>query len=142
MFRQVDFLLIACPLTPETHGLIGDAQLKLLKRTAVLINVSRGPIVDEEALYEALWSGRIGGATLDVWYDYPSPGIRTASVAVPFENLTHVHCTAHSCAWTAELLERRFAVIADNLGRLYARGGRHVIFKTDLRVIDCIAAES
>jgi phosphoglycerate dehydrogenase-like enzyme len=119
MLRQADFVLIACPLTPETQGLIGAAQLKLMKSTAVLINVSRGAIVDEEALYAALSEGRIGGATLDVWYQYPSPdnpAPRPSRFA--FEKLPHVHCTVHSCAWTEEMFDRRFALIAENLKRL------------------------
>jgi phosphoglycerate dehydrogenase-like enzyme len=119
MLRQADFVLIACPLTPQTHGLIGAAQLKLMKSTAVLINVSRGPIVDEEALFAALTEGTIGGATLDVWYQYPSPGNPAPRPArFAFEKLPHVHCTAHSCGWTQEMFERRFALIADNLKRL------------------------
>lgn len=119
MLRQADFVLIACPLTPETQGLIGAAQLKLMKSTAVLINVSRGAIVDEEALYAALSAGRIGGATLDVWYQYPAPdnpAPRPARFA--FEKLPHVHCTVHSCAWTEEMFDRRFALVAENLKRL------------------------
>jgi phosphoglycerate dehydrogenase-like enzyme len=126
MLRQADFILIACPLTPETRSLIGAAQLALMKRTAVLINVSRGPIVDEEALYRALTEGRIGGATLDVWYQYPSPDNPTPRPSrFDFEKLPHVQCTVHSCAWTAEMFDRRFAVIADNLKRL--RDGRPLL---------------
>jgi phosphoglycerate dehydrogenase-like enzyme len=130
MLPRVDFLVMACPLTPHTRGLIGASQLALLKPTAVLINIGRAQLVDEEALYQALSGGHLGGATLDVWYDYPTPERPDARPSrFPFANLTNVHCTAHSCAWTPELLERRYAVIADNLARLY-RGvdRRHVIF--------------
>jgi phosphoglycerate dehydrogenase-like enzyme len=119
MLKAADFVLIACPLTPETHGLIGAAQLELMKSTAVLINVSRGPIVDEETLYAALSAGLIGGATLDVWYQYPSPGNPAPQPSrFAFEKLPHVHCTVHSCGWTEEMFDRRFAFIADNLKRL------------------------
>jgi phosphoglycerate dehydrogenase-like enzyme len=126
MLRQADFVLIACPLTPETRGAIGAAQLRLMKRTAVLINVSRAPIVDEEALYRVLSEGLIGGATLDVWYQYPAPdhpAPRPSRFA--FEELPNVHCTVHSCAWTEEMFDRRFALIADNLKRL--RDGRPLL---------------
>jgi phosphoglycerate dehydrogenase-like enzyme len=120
MLHQADFVLIACPLTPETHGLIGAAQLKLMKSTAVLINVSRGAIVDEEALYATLSQGLIGGATLDVWYQYPSPGNPAPHPSrFAFEKLPNVQCTVHSSGWTEEMFERRFAVIADNLKRLH-----------------------
>lgn len=119
MLPEVDFLLIACPLTPETRGLIGAAQLQLMKPSAVLINIGRAHVVEEEALYRALESGALGGAALDVWYEYPVAGradVRPARFA--FEQLPNVHCTAHSSAWTEELFERRYAFIADNLSRL------------------------
>jgi phosphoglycerate dehydrogenase-like enzyme len=119
MLPLVDFLLIACPLTAETRGLIGATQLAMLKPTAVLINIGRAQVVEEEPLYEALASGRLGGATLDVWYDYPAPDRSDARPSrFPFGELSNVHCTAHSSAWTQELFERRYAVIADNLTRL------------------------
>ena len=66
LFRQSDFVSIHCPLTPQTHHLIGRAELEKMKRTAILINTSRGPVVDEGALISALKSGQIGGAGLDV----------------------------------------------------------------------------
>jgi phosphoglycerate dehydrogenase-like enzyme len=130
LLPAVDFLVTACPLTPATHGLIGAGQLAMLKPTAVLINIGRAQLVDEEALYQALSNRQLGGATLDVWYDYPTaerPDARPARF--PFDTLSNVHCTAHSSAWTQELFERRYAVIADNLSRLH-RGlpPRNVIF--------------
>lgn len=126
MLRAADFVLIACPLTPETRDLVGAAQLKLMKRTAVLINVSRGPIVNEEALYQALSGETIAGATLDVWYDYPSPEKPAARPSrFAFEKLPHVDCTLHECAWTEEMFDRRFELIANNLKRL--RDGRALL---------------
>lgn len=130
MLPVVDFLVMACPLTEQTRGLIGAQQLALMKPTAVLINIGRAQLIDEAALYQALSRGRLAGATLDVWYDYPTPERPDARPAsFPFASLPNVHCTAHSCAWTAGLLERRYAVIADNLTRL-RRGSelRNVIF--------------
>jgi phosphoglycerate dehydrogenase-like enzyme len=120
MLREADFLVVACPLTDATRGLIGRAELEAMKPTAVLINVARAPIVDEDALYEALAARRLGGATLDVWYQYPTPEEPNRPPARrPFEMLPNVHCTAHSCAWTREMIERRLAAIAANLARLY-----------------------
>ena len=75
VLERADYLAITLPLTPETRGLLGTAQLAFMKRTAVLVNVSRAQIVDEDALYDALAEGRIAGAAIDVWYRYPSgPG--------------------------------------------------------------------
>jgi phosphoglycerate dehydrogenase-like enzyme len=67
-----DVVFLSLPLTPETKGMVGAEQLSLLPRGATLVNISRGKIVDEEALYEELKSGRIR-AGLDVWYNYTLP---------------------------------------------------------------------
>jgi D-3-phosphoglycerate dehydrogenase / 2-oxoglutarate reductase len=66
LMERSDFVSIHCPLTPETRHLIGEAQLKRMKRDAILINTSRGPVIDESALTNALQSGGIAGAGLDV----------------------------------------------------------------------------
>lgn len=66
LLRESDFISLHTPLTPETHHMIGDEQFKMMKNTAMLINTSRGQVVDQRALYEALVSGEIAGAGLDV----------------------------------------------------------------------------
>lgn len=66
LLRESDFISLHTPLTEATHHLIGEPQLRLMKNTAILINTSRGPVVDQKALYEALAHGVIGGAALDV----------------------------------------------------------------------------
>jgi len=71
--RKADYVAIVTPLTEETYHLIGKAQLAAMKDGAVLINVSRGDTVDEPALIEALQSGRLGGAALDVFHAEPLP---------------------------------------------------------------------
>jgi phosphoglycerate dehydrogenase-like enzyme len=119
MLAGADFLMIACPLTDQTRGMIGHAEFEVMKRSVVIINVSRAPVLDEEALFRALSERRIAGATLDVWYQYPSaaePSARPSRFA--FERLPNVHCTPHSSAWTEEMFDRRFATIAENLRRL------------------------
>jgi phosphoglycerate dehydrogenase-like enzyme len=130
LLTVADFVVIACPLTAATHGLIDAKALDAMKPSAVLINIGRAQIVDEEALFRALEKGRIAGATLDVWYQYPTAGDPQARPSrFPFERLPNVHCTAHSSAWTEELFERRYAVIADNLTRLHERRPlRNVIY--------------
>lgn len=77
LLAEADVLTLHCPLTPETHHLIGAEQLAAMKRGAVLVNAARGPIVDEAALAAALKEGRIGGAALDVFEREPEvePGL-------------------------------------------------------------------
>ena len=77
LLREADFLTLHVPLLPETHHYIGAAELKKMKPTAVLINASRGPVVDEQALVEALRERRIFGAGLDVFESEPAlePGL-------------------------------------------------------------------
>ena len=71
--EESDFLSIHVPLTPKTHGFIGEKQLRSMKRSAILVNLSRGPVVDTEALYKSLTSGWIAGAGLDVFEPEPIP---------------------------------------------------------------------
>lgn len=75
LLAQADFISVNAPYTPETHHIIGEEELKKMKRTAILINTSRGPLVDEKALVKALQGGEIHGAGLDVFEfgDHPSP---------------------------------------------------------------------
>jgi gluconate 2-dehydrogenase len=73
LLKSSDFVLVQAPLTPETRNLISTPQLKAMKRSAFLINASRGPIVDEPALIEALKEGIIAGAGLDVYWEEPLP---------------------------------------------------------------------
>jgi glyoxylate reductase len=77
LLREADFVVLSLPLSPESRHLIGDAELALMKPTAFLVNVARGPVVDEAALVEALRSGRIAGAGLDVFEEEPKlhPGL-------------------------------------------------------------------
>jgi phosphoglycerate dehydrogenase-like enzyme len=126
LLEAADFVVVACPLNAATGGLIGAAQLRRMKADAVLINVARGPIVDEDALYQALAQHRIGGAVLDTWYRYPEPGEAAVRPSRhTFHELDNVIMTPHCSGWTEGLMERRFAVIADNIERL--RNGQPLV---------------
>ena len=72
MLPLCDAVVIACALAPETRGLIDARRLALMKPGALLINVARSRMVDEDALYAALKDGDLGGAALDVWWQYPT----------------------------------------------------------------------
>lgn len=117
-----DFVLVACGLNAETRGLIDARRLARMKPTGVIINVARGKIIDEAALYEALSERRIGGAVLDVWYNYQEPDAPDVWPAnYPFQELDNVICSAHESASTQAQVERRWDFVARNLTRV-ARG--------------------
>jgi phosphoglycerate dehydrogenase-like enzyme len=97
LLRTSDYVLVNCPLTPQTCGLLGKAQFELMKPDAVLINTARGPIVNETALIEALQTGQIAGAALDVFEQEP------LSASSPLVAMENVILTSHSIAWTEEL---------------------------------------
>jgi phosphoglycerate dehydrogenase-like enzyme len=91
-----------------------------MKPSAILINVGRGPVVDEAALYRALADGTIAGAALDVWYRYPSGPGATLPSGQPFHELANVLMTPHVSGWTDGMLAARSALIAENAARLAA----------------------
>jgi D-3-phosphoglycerate dehydrogenase len=96
LLETTDVLVIACPLTPETYHLIDAAAIARMKPSAIVVNVARGPIVDQEALIRALTAGRLAGAGLDVFEDEP------LSRDDPLTRLTNVVLAPHSLAWTVE----------------------------------------
>jgi len=125
LLGQADFIVVACPLSDQTRGLMDRRRIALLKPTAVLINVARAEIVDETALYVALRDRSIGGAVIDVWRRYPRQGesliSELAPADQPFWDLDNVVMTPHRATWTRAHLERRWQFVAANLDRL-ARG--------------------
>lgn len=112
---RADVVVIACPLTPETDGLIGPAQLAAMRRSAVLVNVSRGRIVDEAALRAALADGTIAGAGLDCFRAEPLPQDS------PFWDFRNAIVTPHHGGETQHYEDRVVAILIENLARL-ARG--------------------
>jgi phosphoglycerate dehydrogenase-like enzyme len=112
---RASVLLIALPLTPETKGLIGAPELALLQRPAVLVNVGRGPIVDEAALYHALCDGTLHAAGLDVWYTYPTDEASRAHTPpsqYPFHELSNVVLSPHRTGNSRENVQLQAAELA------------------------------
>jgi phosphoglycerate dehydrogenase-like enzyme len=120
LLRQSDVVVVSAPLTPDTTGMIGAPELAAMPRHAVLVNVGRGPLVDEHVLYEALRDNRIGGAAIDVWYRYPEEGAIGAPSGLPFRELPNVLMTPHSSGLTRQTFAGRAADIAANVRRLAA----------------------
>ena len=114
-----DFVLVACDLNDQTRGLIDAARLARMKPDGVIINVARGKVIDEAALYAALKDCRIGGAVVDVWWNYNVPGEPEVwPTSFPFQELDNVICSAHECGWTQEQVDRRWDFVAANLERV------------------------
>ncbi|HWH49759.1 MAG TPA: 2-hydroxyacid dehydrogenase [Burkholderiales bacterium] len=122
LLRASDFVVLALPLERSTIGVIGPRQLAGMKRTAVIINVARGALIDERALFEACRDRRIGGAAIDTWFKYPAEGQLVGEPSnLPFRDLENVIMTPHASGWTEGLRPRRCKIIAANLDRV-ARG--------------------
>lgn len=119
LLETSDHVVVCCPLTTSTRGLLNAERLSWMKPTAHLVNVARAEVADEQALYEALKSKRIAGAALDVWYRYPASGfdVMLPSTA-PFYELENVIMTPHLSAWTHAMIERRWTKMAANLDAL------------------------
>lgn len=99
LMQTADFVCVCCPLTEETRGIVDARCISLMKPTAYLINTARGPIVDQKALTDALQSGHIQGAGLDVFEQEP------ISDDDPLLSLDNVIVTPHSICWTDECFE-------------------------------------
>jgi phosphoglycerate dehydrogenase-like enzyme len=97
MLPICDYVAVAAPLTAETRGMIGEAEFAAMKKTAVVINVGRGPVIDETAMIKALTEGRIKGAALDVFDHEPLP---KGHAFYTLENvLLSPHCADHTNEW-------------------------------------------
>ena len=111
---QADYVLLCTPVTPQTTGLINAERLRRMKPDAYLINVGRGPLIDEPALLDALSKRTIAGAALDVFNQEPLPADS------PFWSLDNLLITPHTAAVTDRLWERHYQLIAENLERFLA----------------------
>ncbi|MER8706336.1 hydroxyacid dehydrogenase [Mesorhizobium sp. M0323] len=100
LIEQSDIIVLCCPLTPETRGLISRERIERMKPDALLINVSRGPVIDDDALIEALQKGRIGGAALDVFATQPLPPNH------PYFGFDNVIVTPHMAGITEQSMMR------------------------------------
>ncbi len=121
--KEIDILIVAVPQTEDTIGMIGEKELKLLGPEGFLVNVSRGIVIDEEALYNALASKTISGAAIDVWYEYkpePDEEGRKFPTRFPFHELDNVVLSPHRGASPMDDLKRWDEVI-ENI-RILAEG--------------------
>ncbi|MFW9788048.1 MAG: 2-hydroxyacid dehydrogenase [Candidatus Thorarchaeota archaeon] len=117
--EQSDFVILSLPLTDESAGLVDKEFLSWMKPTSILVNISRGQIIDEQALYKALKEKRIRGAGIDVWWRYPSQWRGTAIPPsdVPFHELDNIVVSPHRAAYSAEIERELFLFAAKNILR-------------------------
>jgi D-3-phosphoglycerate dehydrogenase len=116
LVAEADVLVVCCPLTPETRGIISAARIAAMKPDAVLINVARGPLVDAAALTAALQAGHLAGAALDVFDVQPLPADS------PLFALPQVILTPHAAGITADSMWRMGMGAADEVARILAGG--------------------
>jgi D-3-phosphoglycerate dehydrogenase len=114
LLRSADYVVLACPLTPETQGLLDERRIGLLKKNAFIVNVSRGPVLDEPALVAALRERRIGGAALDVYATQPLP--RDSALLA----LDNVILSTHLAGISAESMQAMSRIACEETLRILA----------------------
>ena len=119
-WSSADFFVVSVPSNPETAGIVNAESFAAMRDSAVILNVGRGPTIDERALYAALKDRRIAGAIIDTWYSYPSPNQPTTLPSkLPFHELANIVMTPHMSGWTTGTINRRKQTIADNIRRRF-----------------------
>lgn len=115
-----DIVVVTLPLTEQTRSLVDADAIAAMKQQAVLVNVGRGLVIEERALFEALKNKHIGGAVIDTWYQYPpSETANCPPSQFDFASLNNVLMSPHMSGWTEGTVQRRKQTIADNINRLY-----------------------
>ncbi|MCF2135688.1 MAG: 2-hydroxyacid dehydrogenase [Candidatus Thorarchaeota archaeon] len=119
LVREADFIILTLPLTNESRGLVSAEFLSWMKPTALLVNVSRGEIVNEEALFTALKEKQIAGAALDVWWIYPQSrdDNRCWPSRFPFHELNNVIISPHRAAYSESIVNDQIVFVAKNVLR-------------------------
>ena len=115
VLERSDFVVIACPLTPETRGMIGATEFGLMKRSAYLNNIARGAVIQEAALIEALETGQIAGAVLDVFEQEPLPPTS------PLWTTRNLLVTPHASNRSAAAIARGLDEFVENMRRFLAK---------------------
>ena len=123
LMRESDFLIVTIPLTPETHGLIGEHEIRSMKQGSYVVNVARAAIVQEKPLYDALKDGHLAGAAIDVWWQphFWDPLWNTEGNPAsnyPFWELDNVICTPHNIVSTDSQSDSSLEIIVENILRI------------------------
>jgi phosphoglycerate dehydrogenase-like enzyme len=115
---SADAIVVSLPLSDQTEGIVGAPEIAAMRPGAVILNVGRGPVINEQALFGALNQRRIE-AVIDTWYNYPTPDKpQTQPGKLAFNELTNLVMTPHMSGWTTGTVLRRQQTIAENIRRL------------------------
>ena len=119
LVESSDFIILSLPLTPDSEGLVDSTFISWMKPTSIIVNISRGPIIGERALYEALRQNRICGAGLDVWWRYPPKwgGRATPPSDIPFQDLDNVVVSPHRAGYSENTEREYFRFAGENILR-------------------------
>jgi phosphoglycerate dehydrogenase-like enzyme len=117
--KDADFVILSLPLTEDSSGLVDEHFLKRMKPSSILVNISRGKIVDEDALYRALKENWIRGAALDVWWRYPSSEERDSFYpsSLPFHELDNLVMSPHRAAYSESIETQQIQSVIKNILR-------------------------
>lgn len=134
LVRESDFLIVTIPLTPDTRGLVGEHEIRQMKRGSYFVNVARAAIVQEKPLYDALVDGHLAGAAIDVWWQphFWDPFWNTENKpasAYPFWELDNVICTPHNIVSTDHQSDASLGIMVENIIRI--NDGREPINQVD-----------
>lgn len=131
LIEEADFIILSLPLTPESTGLVNEEFLSLMKSTSILVNISRGLIIEEKALFDALKGNKIRGAGLDVWWRYPKNwrGTGNPPSDLPFQELDNLVASPHRAGYSENTEREYFQFAGENILR-FIEG------KTPLNIID------
>ena len=123
LVQEADFIILSLPHTPESEGLVDEKFISWMKSDSILVNISRGPIVNENALFDALRDNRIRGAGLDVWWRYPEKwrGKGTPPTDVPFQELDNIVASPHRAGYSENTEREYFQFAGENILR-FIRG--------------------
>jgi len=134
LMRESDFLIVTIPLTPDTRGLVGEHEIRQMKKGSYLVNVARAAIVQEKPLYDALKDGHLAGAAIDVWWQphFWDPLWNTENKPAseyPYWELENVICTPHNIGSTDYQSNASLEIMVENIIR--TRDGKAPINQVD-----------
>ncbi|MGY5871931.1 MAG: 2-hydroxyacid dehydrogenase [Candidatus Thorarchaeota archaeon] len=131
LVEEADFVILSLPHTPDSEGLVNEDFISWMKPTSILVNISRGPIVEEKALFDALQENKIRGAGLDVWWRYPKKwrGKGAPPTDMPFQELDNLVASPHRAGYSENTEREYFQFAGENILR-FIQG------ETPLNIID------